>query len=206
MSFEQHGWSIDVFLPGSGQVHKRHTSPASRLRVPELATALQPGNFQQQRKGNAVTRIYEPDPYQADYEQEKAAGFPGQGNHEARPAGTYPAPVAARTAVTIPPRKLITAGVIAVLVIVAAIIGHAIASSDSIAVGDCVVTNPAVLTGWDIKKVACNSNPGSGLEVQQVESVQNGSDGQCDVGLTTFQDQPASKTYCLNTYSLGDGG
>lgn len=153
-----------------------------------------------------MTRTYEPDPYPADYEREKTAGFSSQGKHEARPAGTYPAAVAARRAGTIPPRKLITAGVIAVLVIVAAIIGHAIASSDSIAVGDCVMTNPAVLTGWDIKKVACNSNPGFGLEIQQVESVQNGPDGQCDVGLTTFQDEPDNKTYCLNTYSFGDGG
>jgi hypothetical protein len=73
-------------------------------------------------------------------------------------------------------------------------------------VGDCVVTNPNVLTGWDIKKVACNSNPGSSLVVEKVVSVQSGSNGQCDIGLTTFQDDPASKTYCLTGYSFGSGG
>lgn len=66
-----------------------------------------------------------------------------------------------------------------------------------------MVTNPSVLTGWDIKKVACNSDPGSALVVQKVVSVQNGTDGQCDFGLTTFQDGPANKTYCLNDYSFG---
>jgi len=88
---------------------------------------------------------------------------------------------------------------------VAAIIGHAISSGSSIAVGDCVVTNPNVLTGWDIKKVACSSNPGPALVVQKVLSVQDGSNGQCDYGLTTFQDDPAGKTYCLNDYSFGGG-
>ena len=106
---------------------------------------------------------------------------------------------------TVPPRKLIISGVLVALVIVAAIIGHAISSGSSIAVGDCVVTNPNVLTGWDIKKVACNSSPGTALVVQKVVSVQDGSNGQCDYGLTTFQDDPAGKTYCLNDYSFGGG-
>jgi hypothetical protein len=95
------------------------------------------------------------------------------------------------------------AGVVLVLVIVAAIIGHAVASGDSIVAGDCVVTNPNLLTGWDIKQVACNSNPGSTEVVQQVVSVQSGSDGQCDLGLTTFQDQPAGQTYCLTDFYFG---
>jgi hypothetical protein len=106
---------------------------------------------------------------------------------------------------TIPPRKLIISAVAVMLVIAAAIIGHAISSGSSIAVGDCVVTNPSVLTGWDIKKVACSSNPGTALVVQKVVSVQDGSDGQCGYGLTTFQDDPAGKTYCLNDYSFGGG-
>jgi hypothetical protein len=105
---------------------------------------------------------------------------------------------------TIPPRKLIISAVVVALVIVAAIIGHAISSGSSIAVGDCVVANPNVLTGWDIKKIACNSEPGTAL-VQKVVSVQDGSNGQCDYGLTTFQDDPAGKTYCLNDYSFGGG-
>lgn len=113
--------------------------------------------------------------------------------------------VAARPAASISPRKLIIGGVIAGLIIIAAIIGHAVARSSSIAVGDCVVTNPSAFTGWDIKKVACNSNPGTSLVVQKVVSVQNGSNGQCEFGLTTFQDDPASKTYCLSDYSFGDG-
>lgn len=119
------------------------------------------------------------------------------------PAHRHSAP---RPTATIPPRKLIVGGVIVVLIIVVAIVGHAVASSNSVAVGDCVVTNPNVLTGWDIKKVACNSNPGSSLVVEKVVSVQSGSNGQCDIGLTTFQDDPASKTYCLTDYSFGSGG
>jgi len=110
---------------------------------------------------------------------------------------------AARPAATVAPVKLIVGGVVLILVIVAVVVGHAIASSDSIAVGDCVVTNPNVLTGWDIKKVACGSNPGAALMVQRVVSVQDGSNGQCDYGLTTFQDDPANKTYCLNDFSFG---
>ena len=106
---------------------------------------------------------------------------------------------------TIPARKLILGGVVVVLVIVAAIIGHAISSGSSIAAGDCVVTNPNVLTGWDIKKVGCTSSPGAALVVQKVVSVQDGSNGQCDYGLTTFHDDPADKTYCLNEYSFGGG-
>ena len=92
-----------------------------------------------------------------------------------------------------------------VLIIVAAIIGHSISSANSIAVGDCVVTNPNALTGWDIKKVGCNSNPGTALVIQRVVSEQDTSNGQCDYGLTTFQDDPANKTYCLNDYSFGGG-
>jgi hypothetical protein len=110
---------------------------------------------------------------------------------------------AGRPAGTIPARKIIIGGLVVILIIIAAVIGHAVASSDSIAVGDCVVTNPNALTGWDIKKVACNSSPGSALVVQKVVSVQSGSNGQCDYGLTTFQDDPANKTYCLNDYSFG---
>ena len=118
-----------------------------------------------------------------------------------------PTPPVNRPATTIAPRKLIIGGVIILLIIVAAIIGHAVSSANAISTGDCVVTNPNVLTGWDIKKVACDSNPGSSLIVQKVVSVQNGSGGQCDLGLTTFQDDPSGKTYCLEDYSVdGFGG
>jgi hypothetical protein len=132
----------------------------------------------------ANTRTLSAQPPPAQHQQHSAAG---------PPVGT------------IPPRKLILRGVVVVFVVVAAIIGHAISRSSSIAVGDCVVTNPNPLTSWDIKKVACSSNPGTALVVQKVVSVQDGSNGQCDYGLTTFQDDPASKTYCLNDYSFGGG-
>jgi hypothetical protein len=121
-------------------------------------------------------------------------------------AGRHRPPAAAASRPAFPPRRIITVAVIVVLGIVAAVIGHTIAAGSSIGVGDCVVTNPNVLTGWDIKKVACNSNPGSALVVQQVVSIQSGSNGQCDTGLTTFQDDPSNKTYCLNGNSFGTGG
>jgi len=106
---------------------------------------------------------------------------------------------------TVPKRKALVAGTVVVLLIIVAIVGHVVASGNAISAGDCVVTNPSVLTGWDIKKVGCNSNPGSGETVQRVESVQNGSSGQCDLGLTTFQDDPNNKTYCLSDPMLGNG-
>jgi hypothetical protein len=152
-----------------------------------------------------MARQRQPDPWQEDYERQKAAGFP-----QPAPAMVQQVPVtspqtAARPAVRYPPRKLFTGDLGVVLVIVAAIIGHAVASSNFITIGDCVVTNPNPLTGWDNKKVACNANPGSALVVQKVVSMQDGSNGQCGYGLTTFQDDPANKTYCLNDYSFGGG-
>jgi hypothetical protein len=152
-----------------------------------------------------MARHQRPDPYQEDYERQKAAGFP-----QPAPATAWQTPATtpqatASPVASVPPLKLIIGGLVVVLIIVAAIIGHAIASSNSIAVGDCVVTNPDVLTGWDIKKVDCTSNPGTALAVQKVVSVEDGSSGGCDYGLTTFQDDPAGKTYCLSAYSFGDG-
>jgi hypothetical protein len=152
-----------------------------------------------------MARHQRPDPYQEDYERQKAAGFP-----QPAPATAWQTPAttpqaAASPVATVSPRKLIIGGLVVVLVIVAAVIGHGIASSNSIAVGDCVVTNPNVLTGWDIKKVACTSNPGTALVVQKVVSVEDRSGGGCDYGLTTFQDDPAGKTYCLSDYSFGGG-
>ena|SRR5215467_6798953 len=152
-----------------------------------------------------MARHQRPDPYQEDYERQKAAGFPPPAPATAQQTPATSPQAAASPAATVSPRKLIIGGLVVVLVIVAAVIGHAISSSNSIAVGDCVVTNPNVLTGWDIKKVACNSNPGTALVVQKVVSVQDGTNSQCDYGLTTFQDDPAGKTYCLNDYSFGGG-
>jgi hypothetical protein len=119
---------------------------------------------------------------------------------QAQPASDQPV---SRPTTVVTPRKIIVAGVLAVLVIVAAIIGHAIASSSSIAVGNCVVTNPNVMTGWDIKKTTCGAANGTALDVQKVVSVQSGTDGQCEAGLTTFEDDPAGKTYCLTTDAFG---
>jgi hypothetical protein len=105
----------------------------------------------------------------------------------------------------IPVRKLIVVGAVVVLLIVVAIVDHVVTSGNAISAGDCVVTNPSVLTEWDIKKVSCDSNPGSGVMVQEVISVQDGSNGQCGMGLTTFQDDPNNKTYCLEVLSTGTG-
>jgi hypothetical protein len=119
---------------------------------------------------------------------------------QAQPASAQPV---SRPAMAVTPGKIIVAGVLAVLVVVAAVIGHAVASSSSIAVGDCVVTNPNVMTGWDIKKTACGATNGTAFEMQKVVSVQSGPDGQCEAGLTTFEDDPAGKTYCLTTDAFG---
>ncbi len=131
----------------------------------------------------------------------QAQGPPAAGP-PAEPAAPWPPPGGIKRG------KLIFAVAIAVVVAVTAIIGHAVARSSSIAVGDCVVTNPNALTQWDIKKVDCN-NPGSGLDqftVEKVVQVQSGSNGDC-TGVpgsdTTFQDDPAGKTYCLTPYGLG---
>src|SRR5262245_11424819 len=139
----------------------------------------------------------------AEYDRLKQEQFlPSTRGGGAQPP-QQPHSAASRPAGTIPPRRLIVLAVVVVLVIVAAITGHAISSANSIAVGDCVVTNPNVLTGWDIKKVACGSTTDPAMLVQKVVSVQDGSDGQCDYGLTTFADDPAGRTYCLNDYAFG---
>jgi len=122
-----------------------------------------------------------------------------------RPAATAATAATAGPSATMPNRKALVAGAVVVLLIIVAIIGHVVASANAISVGDCVVTNPSVLSGWDIKKVGCNSNPGPGETVQKVVSVQSGSDGQCDPDLTTFQDDPNNKTYCLTDPMFGNG-
>lgn len=103
------------------------------------------------------------------------------------------------------PRALIVTGVAIVLLIVAALIGHAISSSDTISAGDCVQTSPSALSGWDIKKVSCGSGPDGAFTVQKVASVIKGTNGDCGYGYTTFEDDPNSQTYCLTPY-LGSGG
>ncbi len=124
---------------------------------------------------------------------------PRSASHSYQPA------VSGRPTSSIPVRKVLVAGVVVILLIVVAIVGHVVASANTISASDCVVTKPSVLTGWDIKKVGCNSNPGTGLILQKVVSVQNGSNGQCDLRLTTFQDDPKGKTYCLEDTLPGSG-
>ena len=127
---------------------------------------------------------------------------------QTRPAETalrsYQPTVTARPTSPFPARKILVTGVVIILIVFLAIVGRVVASVNTISVGDCVVTNPNVLTGWDIKKVGCNTNPSDGLLLQKVVSVQSGSSGQCDLGLTTFQDDPNGKTYCLEDTSSGD--
>ena len=126
-----------------------------------------------------------------------------------RPTGLasdpYQPAISGRPASSIPARKVLVAGVIVILLIIVAVVGRTVTSASTISIGDCVVTNPSVLTGWDIKKAGCNSNPGTGLILQKVVSVQKGSDGQCELGLTTFQDDPKGKTYCLEDTLFGNG-
>jgi hypothetical protein len=94
--------------------------------------------------------------------------------------------------------RLIVGGIIVVGLIIAAIIGHAIESKSSIAVGDCVQTTPSVTSGWDITKVSCNQQYGLGTSTYQVQTVLDGSNQTCyGDSETTFNDDPAGKTYCL---------
>jgi hypothetical protein len=111
-----------------------------------------------------------------------------------------PLPPGGRPPVTANPRRLIIVGVIVVGFIIAAVIGHAIAggSGSGIATGDCVETSPSVTSGWDITKVSCNQQYNLGSSVYQVQSVLNGSGQSCyGDSETTFNDDPANKTYCL---------
>jgi len=112
-----------------------------------------------------------------------------------------PPSAAGRPPVTASTKRLIVTGVVVVGLIVAAVIGHAIASGSSIAVGDCVQTSPSVTSGWDIKKVDCNQQFGIGDSVYKVDTVLDGSNQSCTGELagseTTFNDDPANKTYCL---------
>lgn len=99
-------------------------------------------------------------------------------------------------------RRLIVIGIIVAFVIVAAIIGHAVSSSQSIAVGDCVKTTPIGVDNWSISKVACPASPNPLSLTQKVTEVLNGSNANCYNGIdaTTFNDEPANKTYCLEPY------
>lgn len=94
--------------------------------------------------------------------------------------------------------------VVVALVIVAAVIGKSLAGGgESIAVGDCVQTSPNGLQSWNIAKVACSTQTNLGDPAYQVTSVQDGTSGYCPGGETTFEDDPANKTYCLNLWYGG---
>jgi hypothetical protein len=82
----------------------------------------------------------------------------------------------------------------ALALILFAIIGH-VTGGGGVKVGDCVttITNP-FNDNSHIFEASCSNPPASYYKVLQV---QNGADGYCAVGDTTFQDDPADKTYCL---------
>lgn len=88
--------------------------------------------------------------------------------------------------------------------IIAAIIGHAVAGSESISAGNCVITNPSLTSGWDIQKVGCAAQTSGGQTIDLVVQVLSGSDETCyNLGYsgTTFNDQNTNQTYCLQPYS-----
>lgn len=99
---------------------------------------------------------------------------------------------------SIPLRYRIGAIGAAFALILLAVIGHVIGGG-GIKVGDCVttITNP-LDDNSHIFEASCSNPPASYYKVLQVE---NGTDGYCAVGDTTFQDDPAGKTYCLETIS-----
>ncbi len=104
----------------------------------------------------------------------------------------------------IKPRQIVI-GLVGVVVILSAIIGHAMSGGSNIKAGDCVITNPNAVTEWDIKKVNCSSPPQA--EYYQVASVQSGSNGNCGGEYTTLNDEPANQTYCLaQRYSFNAPG
>lgn len=112
-----------------------------------------------------------------------------------------PPPAGAKSWMQRNPRAVIGICAAVVGLIIAAIIGHAIASGSSIAVGDCVRTSPSVTSGWDIKKVDCNQQYGLGSSVYKVDTMLGGSGSSCfGSDETTFNDEPANKTYCLSDW------
>jgi hypothetical protein len=86
----------------------------------------------------------------------------------------------------------------AVALLLLAIIGHAIGGG-GIKAGDCVTTFTDPLNdNSHIFEASCSNPPASYYKVLQV---QDGTNGYCAIGDTTFQDDPADKIYCLESMS-----
>jgi hypothetical protein len=96
----------------------------------------------------------------------------------------------------IPLRYRVRAIGAAVALILLAIVGHAIGGG-GIKAGDCVttITNP-LNDNSHIFEASCSSPPSFYYRVLQVR---DSTGGFCAVGDTTFQDDPANKTYCLQS-------
>jgi len=118
----------------------------------------------------------------------------------AGPAGSAPAepgPVKAIIA-SVPLRYKVGAVAVAVVLVLLAIVGHAIGGG-GIKAGDCVTTFTDPLNdNSHIFEASCSSPPALYYRVLQV---QDSTGGNCLVGDTTFQDDPANKTYCLESAS-----
>jgi hypothetical protein len=95
---------------------------------------------------------------------------------------------------SLPLRYKLGAAGVAVALVLLAIVGHAIGGG-GIKAGDCVTTFTDPLNdNSHIFKASCSSPPAFYYRVLQV---QDSTGGNCLAGDTTFQDDPANKTYCL---------
>lgn len=83
----------------------------------------------------------------------------------------------------------------AVILILLAVVGHVVGGG-GIKAGDCVTTFTDPLNdNSHIYKASCSKPPAQ--LYYKVLQVQDSTGGECIEGDTTFQDDPANKTYCL---------
>jgi hypothetical protein len=107
-----------------------------------------------------------------------------------------------------PGARLVVAFVVAALVVMVSFVIrnpdflHRI-SGGGYAVGDCVRVRVAGLSGSEMDKADCTSDPAeqfSGDPVYRVARVEDGKDASCPVsgfGGVTFSNEPEDRTYCL---------
>ena len=121
------------------------------------------------------------------------------GNPKSLPRHSSAEPSPLKTFISsIPPRYRVGVIGAAVAVILLAIIGHTIGGG-GIKAGDCVTTFTDPLNdNSHIFKASCSNPPAGYYKVLQV---QDGTNGYCAIGDTTFQDDPADKIYCLEAMS-----
>ena len=121
------------------------------------------------------------------------------GNPKSPPRHSSAEPSPLKTFISsIPTRyRLGVIGAAAALLLLA-IVGHAIGGG-GIKAGDCVTTftNP-LNNNSHIFEASCSNPPANYYKVLQV---QDGANGYCAIGDTTFQDDPADRTYCLESMS-----